>query len=241
MNRKYRLLATLLAGGSVLAAGFASADSDRREEPLPTGSLSLGEIAAQLEADHYRVLAIEPEDRRYEVEVLDGDGRLWEMELDPRNGEVLDRDREEWDDRREGADYDRGDRERPRYDEDDDRGDRERPRYDKDGDRGEHRQERERHRKGHGQDREDDSRERGDRDYAERGMDRSERGMKSPGPMGPRAAGLPASAIVEQMEARGYEVLELERERGVYELEMRNADGFAVEAYLDAHTGEALR
>jgi|GEM_PF-1601681 len=197
MKTTHRTLLSLLAGGSLLATGLAFASSDDRDGDgrLPADALPLGEIAAQLEADDYRVLAIEPDDRRYEVEVLDREGQLWEMELDPRTGEILDQDRDDRDDRYERKDRDRDER----YE----RGDRDR----------------------------DDRPGRGNGDQRG-GPSRHE---------GPRAAGLPASAILADMESRGYRVLEIERYRGVYELEMRNEDGFEVEAYLDARTGEVLR
>ena len=52
---------------------------------------------------------------------------------------------------------------------------------------------------------------------------------------------MPVSDIASKLEAQGYQVLEIEREDGrYYEVEMRDANGLKVEAYLDATTGEPL-
>src|SRR6056297_2373919 len=46
--------------------------------------------------------------------------------------------------------------------------------------------------------------------------------------------------IATMLEAQGYTVLEIELERGRYDVEMINADGMRVEAYLNPVTGEVL-
>jgi hypothetical protein len=46
--------------------------------------------------------------------------------------------------------------------------------------------------------------------------------------------------IATQLEAQGYKVLEIELERGRYDVEMIDANGMKVEAYLDAVTGAVL-
>lgn len=50
------------------------------------------------------------------------------------------------------------------------------------------------------------------------------------------------SDLATKLEAQGYQVLEIEREDGrYYEVEMRDANGLKVEAYLNATTGEPLQ
>jgi len=52
---------------------------------------------------------------------------------------------------------------------------------------------------------------------------------------------MPVADVVAKLESQGYQVLEIEREDGrYYEVEMRDANGLKVEAYLDARTGEPL-
>ncbi|MBY4893333.1 PepSY domain-containing protein [Rhodobacteraceae bacterium N5(2021)] len=46
--------------------------------------------------------------------------------------------------------------------------------------------------------------------------------------------------IATLLEGQGYTVLEIELERGRYEVEMRDANGMRVEAYLNPITGEVL-
>lgn len=46
--------------------------------------------------------------------------------------------------------------------------------------------------------------------------------------------------IATMLEERGYNVLEIELERGRYDVEMIDANGMRVEAYLDAVTGAVL-
>lgn len=53
---------------------------------------------------------------------------------------------------------------------------------------------------------------------------------------------MPVSDVAAKLEAQGYQVLEIEREDGrYYEVEMRDANGLIVEAYLNATTGEPLQ
>jgi hypothetical protein len=53
---------------------------------------------------------------------------------------------------------------------------------------------------------------------------------------------MPVSDLAAKLEAQGYQVLEIEREDGrYYEVEMRDANGLKVEAYLNATTGEPLQ
>jgi uncharacterized membrane protein YkoI len=46
--------------------------------------------------------------------------------------------------------------------------------------------------------------------------------------------------IATMLEEQGYTVLEIELERGRYDVEMIDANGMRVEAYLDAATGAVL-
>lgn len=46
--------------------------------------------------------------------------------------------------------------------------------------------------------------------------------------------------IATMLEDQGYTVLEIELERGRYDVEMIDANGMRVEAYLDAATGAVL-
>jgi uncharacterized membrane protein YkoI len=46
--------------------------------------------------------------------------------------------------------------------------------------------------------------------------------------------------IATMLEEQGYTVLEIELERGRYDVEMIDANGMRVEAYLDAVTGAVL-
>ena len=46
--------------------------------------------------------------------------------------------------------------------------------------------------------------------------------------------------IATMLEDRGYSVLEIELERGRYDVEMIDSNGMRVEAYLDPATGEVL-
>jgi len=46
--------------------------------------------------------------------------------------------------------------------------------------------------------------------------------------------------VATRLEEQGYQLREIELERGVYEVEMTDANGMRVEVYLDAVTGEVL-
>mgnify|MGYP006283915053 CR=1 FL=1 len=52
---------------------------------------------------------------------------------------------------------------------------------------------------------------------------------------------MPASAVARKLEDQGYTVREIERDDGAYEVEVTDADGMRMEAYLDPRTGEVLR
>ena len=162
-----------------------------------------------------RAIAAQLEEEDYQVLAIEPDDRRYEVE-------VLDADGQFWEmelNPRTGEVLDREREDREDW--------RERTRsYDRKGDHDDH-GERER---------------RGDRDdRGERRGDRSERGEGRPGSPGAGRTAIPASEILAEMEAQGYEIVAIERERGVYDLEMRDANGFEVEAYLDVDTGEVLR
>ncbi|NBC95896.1 MAG: PepSY domain-containing protein [Deinococcus-Thermus bacterium] len=52
---------------------------------------------------------------------------------------------------------------------------------------------------------------------------------------------MPASAVARKLEGQGYTVREIERDAGAYEVEVTDADGMRMEAYLHPRTGEVLR
>lgn len=54
------------------------------------------------------------------------------------------------------------------------------------------------------------------------------------------AAAKPVSEIAAMLEAKGYTVREIDREDGVYEVELTNADGLRLEAYVDPTSGAFL-
>jgi hypothetical protein len=48
------------------------------------------------------------------------------------------------------------------------------------------------------------------------------------------------AALAQKLEAQGYTVREIERDDGYYEVEMTDANGLRVEAYLDPRTGDPV-
>lgn len=56
----------------------------------------------------------------------------------------------------------------------------------------------------------------------------------------PRDQWLPASQIVQKLEAAGYKVREIEADDGVYEFEATNASGARIEGHAHPATGEIL-
>ncbi|MEQ8298086.1 MAG: PepSY domain-containing protein [Nitratireductor sp.] len=59
--------------------------------------------------------------------------------------------------------------------------------------------------------------------------------------MPPRAQWMSIADLAAKLEAQGYTVREIDTEDGVYEVEMTDANGMRVEAYLHPVTGEPLR
>jgi uncharacterized membrane protein YkoI len=92
---KIRALAA--AACMVLLAGTVSADDDHLEARrlVEEGSIQpLEGILEQVRELHPgRILEVELEKEHglyiYEIEVLDNEGRVWEMEIDAENGEIL--------------------------------------------------------------------------------------------------------------------------------------------------------
>ena len=56
----------------------------------------------------------------------------------------------------------------------------------------------------------------------------------------PRAEWMPVADLAAKLEAQGYTIREIEVERGAYDVEMTDANGMKVEAYLHPVTGEPL-
>ena len=59
--------------------------------------------------------------------------------------------------------------------------------------------------------------------------------------MPPRAQWMSIADLAAKLEAQGYTVREIDTDDGVYEVEMTDANGMRVEAYLHPVTGEPLR
>lgn len=59
--------------------------------------------------------------------------------------------------------------------------------------------------------------------------------------MPPRAEWMSVSALSQKLESQGYTIQEIDTEYGVYEVEMVDANGMRVEAYLHPVTGEPVR
>jgi hypothetical protein len=60
------------------------------------------------------------------------------------------------------------------------------------------------------------------------------------GNMPPRAEWMSVSELAQRLEGKGYRIHEIEVEHGVYDVEMFDANGMRVEAYLHPVTGEPL-
>lgn len=56
----------------------------------------------------------------------------------------------------------------------------------------------------------------------------------------PRAEWMPVADLAAKLEAQGYTIREIEMERGAWDVEMTDANGMKVEAYLHPVTGEVL-
>ena len=86
------LATTAIAGlaAILVAGGIASAQTVRTDDSINApraGWMRIGEIAAKLEGQGYRVLGIEIDDGVYEVKAVDANGMRVEADLDPSTGE----------------------------------------------------------------------------------------------------------------------------------------------------------
>lgn len=63
---------------------------------------------------------------------------------------------------------------------------------------------------------------------------------QQPDGTGPAQNRMSIAQIATMLEGQGYTVLEIELERGRYDVEMINSDGMRVEAYLNPVTGAVL-
>lgn len=88
-------IAAITAGVLYMPTGFADDDHIRARELSQRGEiLSLEKISERAKAMHPgKLIDIDLERKRerwiYEVELLDDQGRVWEMKLDAGNGELL--------------------------------------------------------------------------------------------------------------------------------------------------------
>lgn len=96
MKKRYLLLVALLVPLLVMA----ERDHERARTLLESGEiLSLEQILANIRAEYPgRPLEVKLEQEKdaliYEIELLDDDGKVWELELDAVTGELLKRERE---------------------------------------------------------------------------------------------------------------------------------------------------
>ncbi|WP_260291826.1 PepSY domain-containing protein [Sedimenticola hydrogenitrophicus] len=97
MKRHYLLLVALLVPLLVMA----ERDHERARALLESGEiLSLEQILANVRAEYPgRPLEVKLEQKKgaliYEIELLDDDGKVWELKLDAVTGELLKRERED--------------------------------------------------------------------------------------------------------------------------------------------------
>lgn len=97
------VLTLLLAVGGVVHVSDSHADGDRAGDHVMARTLStsgqilslerIAEAAKRIQPGKLIDIDLDVESRPatwvYEVEVLDGQGRVWELKLDARNGELL--------------------------------------------------------------------------------------------------------------------------------------------------------
>lgn len=57
----------------------------------------------------------------------------------------------------------------------------------------------------------------------------------------PAAEWMPVSAVARKLEQQGYTVYEIERDGGVYDVDVVDASGMRRDAYLDPRTGDIVR
>ncbi len=95
------LIFGLLVAVATVSIGFADSDHKLSKTLVESGKiLSLQEIISLVSKEESeRVLEAELEDENgryiYEIELLDGDGKVWEYEVDATTGEILSKERED--------------------------------------------------------------------------------------------------------------------------------------------------
>jgi uncharacterized membrane protein YkoI len=101
MKKRYLLLVALLVPLLVPLLVTAERDHERARALLESGEiLSLEQILTNIRAEYPgRPLEVKLEQKKdaliYEIELLDDDGKVWELELDAASGELLKRERED--------------------------------------------------------------------------------------------------------------------------------------------------
>ena len=88
-------LATLAAAALPVAGGdLAESRSPRVDVPRDQW-MSVAQIAEHFSAQGYDVRSVEAEKGRYEIEVVDKDGRRMEIDAHPVTGEILKQERDD--------------------------------------------------------------------------------------------------------------------------------------------------
>lgn len=101
MKKRYLLLVALLVPLLVPLLVTAERDHERARALLESGEiLSLEQILVNVRAEYPgRPLEVKLEQKKdaliYEIELLDDDGKVWELKLDAVTGELLKRERED--------------------------------------------------------------------------------------------------------------------------------------------------
>jgi uncharacterized membrane protein YkoI len=101
MKKRYLLLVALLVALLVPLLVMAERDHERARALLESGEiLSLEQILVNVRAEYPgRPLEVKLEQKKdaliYEIELLDDDGKVWELKLDAVTGKLLKRERED--------------------------------------------------------------------------------------------------------------------------------------------------
>jgi len=85
---------TLLLAISVSLIGV-SASAAQSHSKNGEGWMGIGALTAALEAEGYKVLEVERDDGRYEVELTDGRGIRYEAKVDRTTGKIIERERDD--------------------------------------------------------------------------------------------------------------------------------------------------
>ena len=94
------ILGTLLLGGLIFSAQADFSHQQARELVAGGEILPLQQILDRLEEEQPgRILEVELEQKHggyiYEIELLDAQGRVWELEFNAENGELIEREQED--------------------------------------------------------------------------------------------------------------------------------------------------